>query len=180
MRLDLWEYSWKLQLLLTERIQPCKWFSLWRHCNDFVDVSADDINWGLNIKNRVECWNKNYLATGLRNNWVDGCSLTRYKVTFITLGILCCSYPTLSFYTFFFKNSVWVLLFFEPLATEIFLWLLLDYREEYSLLLHQFTVHVLRYRWVQCHQTSYSMRSDLWEYFWKLQVLLSERIQPCK
>ena len=40
-------------------------------------------------------------------------------------------------YTFFFKNSaVWVLLFFGGLEAEIFLWLLLDYREEYSLLLH--------------------------------------------
>ena len=39
-------------------------------------------------------------------------------------------------YTFFFKNSaVWVLLFFGGLEAEIFLWLLLDYGEEYSLLL---------------------------------------------
>ena len=38
MRPDLWEYSWKLQVLLSGRIQPCKWFSLWRYCNDFGHV----------------------------------------------------------------------------------------------------------------------------------------------
>ena len=112
-----------------------------------------------------------------RNKWVDfQLFLDPLRTNFYYVRAFMLQLP----YTFFFKNSVWVLLFFWRLEAEIFIWLLLDYREDYSLLFHQFTFHVLRYRWVQFYQISYSMRSDLWEYSWKLQLLLSERIQPCK
>ena len=47
-------------------------------------------------------------------------------------GLVCCSYPKLSFSRIVFE----VFLFFSRLQAEIFLRLLLDYREEYSLLLH--------------------------------------------
>ena len=124
--------------------------------------------WNVAIKNN---WQLGQGSTG----WIFSCSLTCYEVTFYCVRAFMLQLP----YIFFFKNSVGVLLCFFGLEAQIFLWLLLHYREEYSLLLYQFPFHVLRYRWVQFDQTSYSMRSDLWEYSWKLQLLLWGWIQPC-
>ena len=46
--------------------------------------------WNVAIKNN---WQLGQGSTG----WIFSCSLTCYEVTFIALGLLCCSYPTFFF-----------------------------------------------------------------------------------
>ena len=133
MRSDLWEYPWKFNCSCE------KGFDLInnRRCEGIVTILLmflqmistgawiSKVWWNVAIKIN---WQRGQGSTG----WIFSCSFTRFEVTFTTLGLVCSSYPTLSFS----RIVPEVLLFFSRLEAEIFLWLLLDYREKYSLLLH--------------------------------------------